>query len=274
MSKANVFDRSAMLGGLRFHYREWPNPGAQALVLLHGFTGHAHSWDAFAEAMQPRYHVYALDQRGHGDSAWTDDYSADAMVEDVQRFVTALGLKKFALLGLSMGGRNAYHFAGAHPEEVERLVIVDIGPEIATSGATRISTGVQAGDVFASPEEAIKRGRAANPRADEAELIHRTLNNLMLQEDGTWTFRYDKALRSPERPLPRPNPVQAWATLAKITAPTLLIRGELSDVLDVAVAERMLKEIPNCVFAEVPGAGHSIPLESPKGFLEAAKTFL
>jgi pimeloyl-ACP methyl ester carboxylesterase len=62
--------------------------------------------------------------------------------------------------------------------------------------------------------------------------------------------------------------------LPKISAPTLLIRGELSDVLDSAVADRMLKEIPNCKFALVPGAGHSIPLESPKGFLQAVKTFL
>ena len=43
-------DQTAMLGGLRFHYREWPNPGAQALVLLHGFTGHARSWESFALA--------------------------------------------------------------------------------------------------------------------------------------------------------------------------------------------------------------------------------
>src|SRR5687767_13497008 len=184
----NVCDRSAMLGGLRFHYREWPNPGAQALVLLHGFTGHARSWDSFATAMQANYHVYALDQRGHGDSDWAEDYSAEAMVEDVQRWVTALGLKKFVLLGLSMGGRNAYQFAGTHPEEVERLVIVDIGPEIASAGSNRILTGVQASDVFASPEEALERARAANARADEAEQVNRTLNNLMLLEDGAWTF--------------------------------------------------------------------------------------
>jgi pimeloyl-ACP methyl ester carboxylesterase len=62
--------------------------------------------------------------------------------------------------------------------------------------------------------------------------------------------------------------------LPKITAPTLLIRGELSDVLDTAVAERMLKEIPDCKFALVPGSGHSIPLESPQGFLTAVRTFL
>jgi pimeloyl-ACP methyl ester carboxylesterase len=267
-----VLDHSVMLPGGRFHYREWPNPGAQALVLLHGFTGHARSWDSFACAMQANYHVYALDQRGHGDSTWADDYSADAMVEDVQHWVTALGLKQFVLLGLSMGGRNAYQFASQHPEEVERLVIVDIGPEIASAGSTRIVSGVQANDVFATPEAAVAGGRAGNARADEAELQNRTRNNLMLLADGTWTYRYDKALRTNR--LPRPDAGDAWAMLPKITAPTLLIRGELSDVLDASVAERMLKEIPDCKFALVPGSGHSIPLESPNGFLEAVRTFL
>lgn len=269
----NVLDNSAMLGGLRFHYREWPNPGAQALVLLHGFTGHARSWDNFAAGMQRDYHVYALDQRGHGDSAWTTDYSAGAMVQDAQRFVAALGLRRFVLLGLSMGGRNAYQFAATYPAEVERLVIVDIGPEIAGAGASRISTGVRAGDVFASPEAAIAAGRAANPRADEAELQNRTRNNLMLQDDGTWTFRYDRALRG-DRPLPRPNPEDAWALLPKIAAPTLLVRGELSDVLAPEVAARMVQEIPDCRMVTVPAAGHSIPLESPHGFLQAVRTFL
>jgi pimeloyl-ACP methyl ester carboxylesterase len=94
----------------------------------------------------------------------------------------------------------------------------------------------------------------------------------MLLEDGTWTYRYDKALRTNR--LPRPAAGDAWAMLPKITAPTLLIRGELSDVLAPEVADRMLHEIPDCKFALVPGAGHSIPLESPKGFLEAVRAFL
>ena len=271
MSHAPV-DHSVMLGGLRFHYREWPNPGKQALVLLHGFTGHARSWDSFACAMQTDFHVYALDQRGHGDSAWTEDYSADAMVGDVQGWVTALGLKQFVLLGLSMGGRNAYQFASQHPEEVERLVIVDIGPEIAASGGNRIVAGVQANDIFATPDAAVAAARAGNARADEAELQNRTRNNLMLLEDGTWTFRYDKALRTNR--LPRPDAGDAWAMLPKIKAPTLLIRGGLSDVLDPEVAERMLREIPDCKFALVEDSGHSVPLESPKGFLKAVRTFL
>ncbi|MBE0610967.1 MAG: alpha/beta hydrolase, partial [Dehalococcoidia bacterium] len=172
------------------------------------------------------------------------------------------------------GGRTAYHYAGTHPEEVERLVIVDIGPDIHPAGANRINTGVQAVDVFASPEEAVARARQANPNADPHESEHRTRNNLMLLEDGTWTFRYDRGLRSGERPLQRPDAAAAWALLAKIAAPTLLIRGEVSDVLAAETAEKMVKTIRDCRFAVVPGSGHSIPLERPTGFLEAVRTFL
>lgn len=269
-------DKHVELNGLTFHYRDWGNTGAQPLVLLHGFTGHARSWDTLAAALADRYHVLALDQRGHGETSWAPDgdYTAERMVEDVDAFVQALGLRRFALLGLSMGGRNAYHYTGQHPEEVERLVIVDIGPEIVASGSNRIRQGTQAADTFDDPEQAIAQSRAANPIADEGELRARVTNNLMQIADGRWTFRYDKALRNPDRPLPRPDPAAAWALLPNITCPTLLVRGELSDILSVETAERMIREIPNCRMVTVPGAGHSIPLDSPRGMIDSVQGFL
>jgi pimeloyl-ACP methyl ester carboxylesterase len=274
MTESPVRDEYAELNGLRLHYRDWGDPAAPPLLLLHGFTGHARSWDSFAGVMAAKYRVLALDQRGHGESAWADDYSADAMVSDVAAFVGALGLRSYSLLGLSMGGRNAYQFASGRPAGLERLVIVDIGPEIVAAGSQRISQGVQATDVFASPEDALAAARRANPRADEVEHQHRVRNNLMLTTDGRWTYRYDRVLRSPNRPLQRPDTDAAWAMLPKINVPTLLVRGELSDVLGADTAERMLREIPDCRFALVPDAGHSIPLENPRGFLEAVQTFL
>ncbi|MBI5949150.1 MAG: alpha/beta hydrolase [Chloroflexi bacterium] len=267
-----VRDELVELGGIRFHYRDWPNAGAPALVLLHGFTGHARSWDGFAAALQPHYRVLALDQRGHGESGWTTDYSRDAMVADVDAFVRALGLRKFALLGLSMGGFNAYHYAASKPAEVERLVIVDIGPALADAGSHRIMTGVAAGDVFDTPEQALVQMRAGNPRAPEDALRHRGLNNLMLMEDGRWTWRYDRALRQPGRL--RDDPSVGWALLPKIACPTLLVRGEESDVLAPETAARMVREIRGCEFVEVAGSGHSIPLDRPEGFLEAVRPFL
>lgn len=273
-----VTDHVITLNGLRFHYREWPSAraGAQDLVLLHGFTGHARSWDSFAQAMSRDYRVLALDQRGHGETEWAapDQYGVDFMVSDLEAFVAALGLARFVLLGLSMGGRNAIHYAGNRPVELERLVIVDIGPETGASGSARIQAGVQANDTFESVEAAIAQGRAANANADEREQAHRITHNLMQTADGKWTYRYDRALRDPNNPRPRPSAEEGWRLVANITVPTLLVRGEVSDVLPRDVADRMVREIPECRFAEVAGSGHSVPLERPQGFLETVRAFL
>src|ERR1700733_3485848 len=106
-----VVDELIEMRGLRFHFRDWPSKrlNAPSLILLHGFTGHARSWDAFAEAMSDRYRVLALDQRGHGETGWApaDRYGVDDMVDDLAAFVAALGLEDFTLLGLSMGGMVA-----------------------------------------------------------------------------------------------------------------------------------------------------------------------
>ena len=269
-----VQDETITLNGLRFHYRDWTNAGAPPLVLLHGFTGHARSWDRLAGVMQSRYRVLALDQRGHGETEWAQDYAPERMVEDVDAFARTLGLPRFALLGLSMGGRNAYTYTALHPGAVARLVIVDIGPEIAPAGAERIRTSVQAPDTFDNPEAAFRASRAANPRPPDDELRHRVQHNLIQRDGGRWTWRYDASLRSPDRPLPRPEPERAWALLSRIDCPTLLIRGLESDVLSRETADRMVREIPACRMVEVPNSGHSVPLDNPTGFADAVQTFL
>ena len=271
-----VTDELIEMRGLRFHYRDWraKRPGAPTLVLLHGFTGHARSWDAFADAMADRYRVLALDQRGHGETAWApaDRYGRTEMVDDLAAFVKALGLSGFALLGLSMGGGVTFEYAGRRPKELARISIVDIGPEIVTEGMTRIRSGVQAKDVFASPDEAFAQARKANPRPPEA--IHRARIEaaLMRTEDGQWTWRYDRALRVSGPP---PRDTEAgWRACANINVPAQLIRGELSDILSPEITRRMMATIPNLRLDEVKGSGHSVPLDAPDGFLKAAREFL
>src|SRR2546423_8583560 len=129
-------DRTIVLNGQRFHYTEWGASTAPPLVMLHGVTGHARTWDEEAAALAARYRVLALDQRGHGDSdpSPNADYTVATLSADVTAFADTLGLPRFSLVGLSMGGRVAIAFAGQAPRRVDRLVIVDIGPEISEAG--------------------------------------------------------------------------------------------------------------------------------------------
>jgi len=278
-TQSPVTDELIEMRGLRFHYRDWPSerPGAPDLVLLHGFSGHARSWDAFASAMTDRYRVLALDQRGHGESAWApaDGYGVEEMVDDLAAFVKALGLKGFSLLGLSMGGNVAIHYAGRRPPELAALVIVDIAPTIERAGIGRIQTGVQASDVFETREAAFAAARAASSVPPEEHHRHRVMNGLMRTEDGRFTFRYDRALRSGfGRRRDADMEAVGWRACGAIAAPTLMIRGETSDILSPEVARRFVETVPDARLATVAGSGHSIPLDKPDGFLAAAREFL
>ena len=274
---SDVQDELIELRGLRFHYRDWTarQAGATDLVLLHGYTGHSRSWDHFASHMTDCYRVIALDQRGHGESGWApaDQYGIDDMVQDLRAFVAALGLQRFTLCGLSMGGMVAMHYAGARPPELGALVIVDIGPELVASGSARIQSGQKESDVFVSKDAAFTAARMANSVPPEHIHRHRVNNNLMRLSDGRWTYRYDRALRSPST-LGMRDPAAGWAACANINVRTQLLRGANSDILSAESAARMIKTIPGAQFAEVKDAGHSIPLDSPDGFLAAARQFL
>jgi pimeloyl-ACP methyl ester carboxylesterase len=272
-----VVDELIELRGLRFHYRDWPSQraGAPDLVLLHGFTGHARSWDSFAAAMTDRYRVLALDQRGHGETSWApaDAYATSDMADDLVAFVKAMGLKRFTLLGLSMGGMVTMEYAGRRPKELAAVVIVDIGPELVASGTERIRTGVRAEDIFDSRDAAFAAARKANPRPPEAHHRQRIDANLMRTEDGKWTWRYDRALRLPTTLRPR-NPEAAWRSCAAIEVPTQLIRGDQSDILSPEIASRMIETIKGARFDLVKDSGHPIPLDQPDAFLKAAREFL
>ena len=272
-----VTDELIEMRGLRFHYRDWKpsRPDAPSLILLHGFTGHARTWDAFAEAMTDRYRVLALDQRGHGESGWAsvEAYGVEEMRADLAAFVAALGLDRFTLLGLSMGGGVAIHYAGTRPPELAALVIVDIAPEVEPAGAGRIQASVRTTDVFESRDEAFAAARAADSTPPEAHHRHRIEHNLMRTEDGRWTWRYDRALRAPGAVRVR-DPEAGWRAVANIAVPTLLIRGEISDLVSPEIAERMLKANANIRLTTVKGAGHSVPLDQPEGFASACREFL
>jgi pimeloyl-ACP methyl ester carboxylesterase len=261
------------LDGLKFHYLDWGG-GGPPLLMLHGFTGHAHTWDHTAAALSDRYRVFALDQRGHGDSEWADVYGTRAMVDDVLRFLDAMGLAAIDLMGLSMGGIVSFEFAAAHPERVKRLVVLDIGPEIDPAGMKRITESMSDRDVFASEDEAVEQARAANPRPTDDAIRHRVAHNLKALPDGKLTYKWDKALRDGTAQPIDPSTEERWAAWRAVGCPTLLVRGDDSDILSLETTERMLAENPNATLRVVADCGHSITLDRPEAFVEVVAPWL
>ena len=121
-------DHTISLASLTFHYREAGDQTSQPLILLHALGPDAKDWDEVALTLAERYHVFALDQRGHGESARPGIYSFEAMRDDLKAFADALSLDRFTLIGHSMGGTVAFLFAEQWPDRIEKLVIEDTPP--------------------------------------------------------------------------------------------------------------------------------------------------
>jgi pimeloyl-ACP methyl ester carboxylesterase len=269
-------ERTVRVNGLTLHYLDWGPPEAPPVVLLHGITGHARVWDHLAERLVPGRRVLALDQRGHGDSdaAPDDDYRVATMADDLAAFADGLRLGRFALLGHSMGGRIAIQYAAAHAGRLERLIIVDIGPDIALAGLQRVRDMMaQSPERIESEEWAVEYIRRANPLQDVELLRQRVRHGLKRQPDGELTWKYAKGLRDMMR-AGRRDAVDLWEPLPRIPCPTLVVRGAESDILTPEVAKTMTERLPDGRLLEIPGAGHTVPADRPEDFVRHVRAFL
>jgi esterase len=270
-------DHVVNLHGQRFHYTEWGDDAAPAVVLLHGITGHARTWDDEAAALAARFRILALDQRGHGDSdpAPDGDYRTSTLAEDLAVFVDALALRSFRVVALSLGGRVAMAYAAHHPGRIERLVIVDIGPDIAAAGRARIGGALAATpEHFATLEQARAWIRAANVRYTERALQQRVAHGVRATADGGFSWKYDRAIRDAIRAGRWEDPIDLWPAWCALACPTLLIRGVDSDVLSAETAKQMVARCSHARLVEVADAGHSVPAEQPDRFLALIDEFL
>ena len=127
----SAVDRYAELNGLRIHYLDWGTSGKQPLVLLHGIARVAHTFDHLAPRFSDRYHVIAVDMRGHGDSAWHPEgaYTVEDYTSDIEALIEQMGLRNIVFWGNSTGGRVAQMMGGLHPDRVAGIVVEDVGPE-------------------------------------------------------------------------------------------------------------------------------------------------
>ncbi len=265
-------------GGLDFHYLEWGDVSSPAVVLLHGFAQTCHSWDFISLALSGEYRVIAIDQRGHGDSDWAPDgdYSPEKHQIDIAGIVEGLHLRDFVLMGLSMGGRNAFTFASNHPDNVKALVIVDAGPQNMQTGRTNIRNFVQQDDELDSIDAFVERVLKYNPRRDATQVKGSIMHNLKQLDNGNWTWKYDKLLRAEGRPMAgeQDSVERLWEYLEKLSCPTLIVRGADSDIIAMDTAESMTSKIPYGRLATVEGAGHLVMGDNPSGFLDKVNEFL
>lgn len=265
--------KTVELRGLPFHYFDHGGEGLPPAILLHGTGLNAALWHPYAAAMAGRFHVYALDQRGHGDSTKdAGDYRWQLFAEDFLAFIDALKIERPFCVGHSMGGAVIVLAEGRRPGTVARAVLIDpiiIGPahyddrwKIVTDDPMAART-LRRRAVWDSREAMMASYRARPPFDTWQEEQLR-----LYVEHGT-----EPAPEGKVRLKCTPE-IEAhcyfgghlsdpWPAVRVFRAPMMLIRGTGGDTFRVTRAEEIVAAIPGAVLVDIPGATHFLPMEQP-----------
>ena len=252
--------------------RAWEWPGdAPPTLLLHGIGNYARYWDFFADAIAGRLRLIATDARGHGESGPPPgDYAPQEFVADAVAVLDALAIERAVVVGHSMGGTHAIRLAAAHPDRVERLVVVDAGPEPLPEGAERVRRlSLERPERFANTDEALAYLRRTSPGYTD-EVYANRLRWLFRDEDGGLAWRSSRDALASIFTGARRNDL--WDALRAIRCPALVVRGTRSNVLSADVAQRMVKTVADGRLIELD-AGHNVALDRPKELADAVVAF-
>jgi pimeloyl-ACP methyl ester carboxylesterase len=279
-------------GGRRLSALMWQDRDPE-LVLLHGGSQNAHTWDTVAMALDRP--LVAIDLPGHGHSDGPGD-SPEGQLDvsgnavDVAAAIRQLAPAAQAVVGMSLGGLTAIALAAEAPELVRKLVLVDVLPGIKAQRAQHITDFVTGPPSFASLDELLERTARFNPSRSRSSLRRGILHNADQQSDGTWVWRWARH-RRPATPVApaaaastvaaapvAPGPAaaapvsaaagtrygQLWEALSSITVPLLLARGMRPDsVLDDDDERELLRRVPSAQVVHVEEAGHSLQGDTP-----------
>jgi pimeloyl-ACP methyl ester carboxylesterase len=272
------------LNGLRIHYFEWRGGGQRPLVLMHGLRDYAYYWQDCANRLLDEFHVYAFDQRGHGESEQAPGgYLVWALAADLAAFVDAVGLDRFDLVGLSLGSRCSMAYARDNWQRIRHLALVDMGPQMAKVGARGLKADMTAkADVPPSTftfEDALSFFRGQWPTLDEPSLRRLIGNALVQGEDadarsGLYANRYDRRLADITTKAAIPEISYLWDSLTRVQCPALVLRGEHSPILDDEISSRMVESLPDGRLYVFKDTGHSLPRLRPEEFAAALRSFL
>jgi len=238
------------------------------LIILHGLFGSSDNWYTVAKTFSSTHRVYLVDQRNHGQSPHSDDFNYQLLAGDLHQFVEEHGLKKVDVIGHSMGGKAAMNAAVKYPDQIEKLVVVDIVPKAYPVHHDRLVAGMKALalDRLSSRAEADSMLAAYVPDASERQFL---LKNLVRKTgDG---FQWKINLKAIDEHLKELGEGMQYP--GKFEAPTLFVRGARSSYFKPGDEDGIRKIFPRAEFV-VLETGHWVQAESPVEFTKIVLDFL
>lgn len=240
------------------------------LLILHGFLGMSDNWKTLGNQFaEEGFEVHLIDQRNHGRSPHSEDFSYELMADDLNEYCQQHNLQKINLLGHSMGGKAAMLSATLFPELIEKLIVVDISPKYYAPHHQDILEGLS----FLNQQKLTSRKTAdeeLSAYVPEISVRQFLLKNLYWKEKEKLALRLNlksliQHIENISEPLPKEN---------TFSGKTLFIKGEKSDYLLKSDREDIQKQFSNTAFVSVKNAGHWVHAEAREEFFEIVLKFL
>lgn len=269
---------------LTLHYVVWGDERRPPVLLIHGGRDHARNWDRVAERLLDAYCVYAVDLRGHGDSAWAigSQYSMIEHVADIAAFFDHIDRDPMMLVGHSLGGGVALQFTGVMPERVQRVCAIEgLGPGIRSPRPAHVRMREWIHSMreleqrtprrYPTIEAATERMEQANPHLTVEMARHLTEHGARRHDDGTYGWKFDNYERA-HSPYEF-NIADAREIWNQIRCPVLLIRGDESHARDpeedgTASAFHVYRSV------QIDAAGHWVHHDQLDAFMAELLPFL
>ncbi|MEO0335969.1 MAG: alpha/beta hydrolase [Pseudomonadota bacterium] len=260
-----------------FHHQIVGQPEAPKLVFLHGLMGSGGNWRRIAKTFQENYQVLTYDQRGHGRSFHAESYKVEDFSSDLKAILDELGWDTVTLVGHSMGGRNAFHFASQHPVRVQKLVIEDISPAPDEASSEKIRRMINLVPTpFADRKQAkaffendFPKALLGNPQAKT--LADYFYTNMAEQPDGSTSWRFH--LQGIFETMDQGRISERWAEVEGLKMPTLWMRGSESQDLSKEHFQRVLDLNAIIRGVEIAPSGHWIHFDQPEKFIQSLMDF-
>lgn len=252
---------------MKLAYREYGQ--GQPLLILHGLFGQSDNWNTLAKGFAEQgFRVFTIDQRNHGLSPHSDEWSYQLMADDLKEFIDTHELKEPVILGHSMGGKTAMFFELGYPGISSKLIVADMAARLTPRHHDDVLKALNAVD-FSAIKTRKEAEEVLSREISDFGTKQFLLKNIYWNEEEQMNWRFDLATITKKYDAVLEQ-VPEGSSLVK----TLIVRGGRSNYISDADVEDMKQRFPSAIVVTIKDAGHWVHAEKPKEFFDTVLQFL